>query len=71
MTRVIECFEGVPVHQLGWFDLIRYNVALTRAKAASNTYITGMEDNAIFAEYGITFIVVDPIVDSGTQSNVE
>lgn len=56
--RLVECFEGTPVSQLGWWDLARYNVALTRANSASGTYVTGNTNERVFAEYGITFEIV-------------
>ena len=53
--RLIELFEGTPVSQLGRWDLIRYNVALTRANAAAGTYVTGDTNETIFSQFGITF----------------
>ncbi len=62
MTRVIEKFNDTPVTELTWWQLIQYNVALTQANVASNTYVTGTINETIFAQYGITFEVVDKVV---------
>lgn len=62
MNRVIEHFEGTPVSQLSWWDLLRYNVALTRANVACGAYATGTVKESVYARYGITFEVVDKVV---------
>ena len=39
--RLVECFNGTPVTQLGWRDLVRCNVALTRLNNLSGNIDCG------------------------------
>lgn len=53
--QLVECFEGTPISQLDWWDLARYNVALTRLNVASGAYLTGNTPGGLAAQYGITW----------------
>lgn len=53
--RLVECFEGKPVSQLDWCDLLRYNLALTRLNVASGAYRTGNTPGDQAAQHGITW----------------
>lgn len=58
MTKVIEKFNGTPITELSWWELVKYNVALTQANAACGAYVTGSVKEAVYSQYGITFDVV-------------
>lgn len=49
-ANVIFLFEGKPVNELGWWDLIRYNAALSRSEHG----LSGSLDGAKMAANGIT-----------------
>lgn len=51
--RMIWKFEGKPVNTLGWWDLIRYNAALSRSEHGLSGNLDGakMTANAITVEY--------------------
>ena len=55
MTKIVEKFNGTPVSKLTWWELIKYNVALSQANVASGTNVTGNINETIFAQFGITF----------------
>lgn len=54
-------FEGKPVNELGWWDLIRYNAALSRSEHG----LSGSLDGAKLTANGIT------IESTGQQTPVD
>ena len=48
--RLVECFKGTPITQLGWRDLLAYNAALTRLNNLS-----GNVDGGKAQRLGITW----------------
>ncbi len=53
--QLVEHFEGTPVSQLGWWDLIRYNAALTSLNVYSSAYVTGNTPCGLAEKFGITW----------------
>lgn len=53
--NVIFHFEGKPVNELGWWDLIRYNAALNRSYRG----LSGNLDGAKLSANGITVELVN------------
>ena len=57
MTKIVEKFNGKPITKLNWWELVKYNVALSQANVASGTNVTGNINETIFAQFGITFVI--------------
>lgn len=57
--RLVELFEGKPVTELNWRELLRYNVALTFTEIESGI-LSGNLDGGIAAKHGITWAYETP-----------
>lgn len=51
--RMIWKYEGTPINELGWWDLIRYNAALERSYRGLSGNLDGgkLSANGITIEY--------------------
>lgn len=58
MSRMIEKFNGKPIDQLNWRELIAYNVASVKVQAASGL-LSGNIAGGIAQQYGITWEYVE------------
>lgn len=56
--RMVEKFNGKPVSELNWRELIAYNVASARVQAASGL-LSGDISCGIAAQHGITWEYVE------------
>lgn len=63
--RMIWKFEGKPVDTLGWWDLIRYNAALSRSEHG----LSGSLDGAKLTRNGITVEYEQTPADTATQTD--
>lgn len=58
VPRLVEKFNGKPVAELDWRELIAYNVASIKVQAASGL-LSGNIAGGIAQQYGITWEYVE------------